>query len=182
MNLRLSTRHGKPYMGCIVKDPLHLTGNAIYPPNVADYSTDCMLIEDVAWDVIDREHIVTLAHHTDKYFHIWKHKAAPDKPHEYTRNAGTFSTIAELSIIPEHCVIMHRNKDLSVIDRLRERKSTTERIIHPSPGPDGVDGAGPAKPAKDVGVVCSDLPTPLHRPRGKRIPFKRGWKGHPVKV
>ena len=106
---------GKPFMGCVYDCPWpHLTGVAIYPPDIGKYSPDVLKPGLRAWDMVDTDNTIKNAHHTGQYHHEWgnfKYNIPP-----------TFPNQASLNIVREDAVLFHRCKDGSLIDRLRERK------------------------------------------------------------
>lgn len=123
-------RAGKPFMGSIVDAPFrHLTGTAIYPPNIQDLSSRILLAHEIAWDVIDCGAVLPLAHHTDLHFHWWSHKVG--KAEEYSPYGTEFDSLDKLALIPPQAVVLHRDKTGSVIDRLRERRAIV--LNHPAP-------------------------------------------------
>lgn len=110
---------GKPFMGCIVTEPRHLTGNAIYPADFQNHSFNAMLTETVPWDVIDMEKILPKTHHTTLYQHAWNWNV-PAQPAQQYNDVGThFASIDDLSFLRPDAVIFHRNKDGSLIKQLR---------------------------------------------------------------
>lgn len=125
---------GKPFMGSIVAAPFrHLTGNAIYPGNIQDYSNRILLAHDLAWDVIDCAIVLPLTHHTDLYFHWWSHQVG--RADAYSPEGTEFDTLKKVSLIPPQAVVVHRDKTGSVIDRLRERRKLILEWPAPSPRP-----------------------------------------------
>jgi hypothetical protein len=106
---------GKPFMGCVYDCPWpHLTGCAIYPPEIEKYSPGILKCGLRAWDMVDTDSTIANAHHSGQYQHEWgnfKYNIAP-----------TFPNQASLGIIRPEAVLFHRCKDGSLIDRLRDRK------------------------------------------------------------
>ena len=106
---------GKPFMGCIYESPWkHLTGVAIYPPEIEKYSPGVIKPGLCAWDMVDTDSTLKHTHHTGQYQHEWgnfKYNIAP-----------TFPNQANLKLVRDDAVLFHRCKDGSLIDRLRERK------------------------------------------------------------
>lgn len=106
---------GKPFMGCIYESPWpHLTGCAIYPPDIAKYSPGVLNPGLQAWDMVDTDSTIKHSHHTGQFHHEWgnfKYNIPP-----------TFPNQASVSLVREDAVLFHRCKDGSLIDRLRERK------------------------------------------------------------
>lgn len=123
---------GKPFMGFIVEFPVdefgnigkHVTGNATYPWDLINYDQTFTLECNAAFDVVLAKSILPHTHHTTLYQHMWLHGyPIPKKGDPYSKNATTFKTIAELDMIHEEAVIFHRNKDGTLIDRMREKKA-----------------------------------------------------------
>lgn len=106
---------GKPFMGCIYDCPWpHLTGVAIYPPDIEKYSPEVIKCGLRAWDMVDTEKTIKHAHHTGQYQHEWgnfKYNIAPSFPNQ-----------ASLKIVRPDAVLFHRCKDGTLIDRIREKK------------------------------------------------------------
>lgn len=120
---------GQPFMGCVVKDPLHLTGNAIYPPDVRIYSSDVMIVETHPWDVTDQNKILPHTHHSELYHHQWFYNVARPTDNSYSRNATHFDNVEQLGIISPKAVLFHRNKDGSLIAMLRARLKLQQAIL-----------------------------------------------------
>lgn len=112
---------GKPFMGFVVREPFHLSGNAVYPPNFCKYTPHPLLCEEVAWDVVDSAKVLPHTHHTKLYHHQWFYGVPPQPVGTYSAEATHFATLDDLRIISQDAVLFHRNKDGSLIDRLRER-------------------------------------------------------------
>lgn len=106
----------KPFMGAYVDIPPHephMSGIAVYPISVANYSLDMTIPGRIAWDYAGRKDTVGKgkAHFTDLIQHEYRvHGESP-----------TFQTQESLSIIKPRTAVFHRCKDTSLIERLRER-------------------------------------------------------------
>lgn len=109
------TRCRKPFMGAYVNIPPHephMSGNAVYPVDVAEHSLEMKIPNKIAWDYAGRRDTVgkQKAHFTQLIQHEYRvHGEAP-----------TFPTRDSLKIIRPGTAIFHRCKDSSLIDRLRE--------------------------------------------------------------
>lgn len=115
-------RAGKPFMGSIVKKPcVHLTGCAIYPPNVKLFNPAMLTTEKVAFDCVKPEVTVKHTHHTSLFHHQWSDPEGFDVP--------TFKDAAKLRIINRRAVVFHRNKDHTLIDRLREQRVIRQAVV-----------------------------------------------------
>lgn len=77
----------QPFMGCVnptvlpeeilkrdpsLRDQKHLVGTAIYPKEVARYSSRALLADKTPWDVNSQDEVVPFAHHTDQICHQWR--------------------------------------------------------------------------------------------------------------
>jgi hypothetical protein len=112
---------GKPLMGCVVTNPHHLTGNAIYSMEYMNFAADALLTENVPWDVTCVNQVLPHVHHTQQYYHIWSKGSPHTDPNSYDGFGTHFDTQEELNVIPAEAAVLHRNKDGSVIKLLRER-------------------------------------------------------------
>lgn len=127
----------KPFMGCIVHKPCtHLTGCAVYPSNPGYYNHQLMYgPSKIAFDCIAPERTLPYTHHTKLFHHQWSDPTGPDVP--------TFPSAAKLSIINQRAMVFHRNKDGTLIDRLRERRSGKAEVIEiehdPEETPDSIE-------------------------------------------
>lgn len=110
----------KPFLGFIVNKPgPHLTGCAMYPVNAAHYNPALEFGPDnIAWDCIEPEKTLKHAQHTDLFHHQWAGFDGNGQP--------TFPNAQELKRISPKAVIFHRNKDHTLIDRLRENRNGLE--------------------------------------------------------
>lgn len=106
----------KPFMGAYVNIPPHephMSGIAVYPASVPDYSLDMAIPGKIAWDYAGRRDT------------IGKGKAHLTKliQHEYRIHgeSPTFPNAKSLSVIKPETAVFHRCKDSSLIDRLSER-------------------------------------------------------------
>jgi len=107
---------GRPYMGFRRDIPVpHITGIAVYPPNVAAYNPESLRSKSnsfggIPFDTVDGHLTVKHAHVTKLIHHEWGER---DKP-------WTFPDRASLDRISKDAVLFHRCKDGSLVDRLRE--------------------------------------------------------------
>lgn len=107
---------GKPFMGYTPTRPfLHLTGCAVYPGNIEDYNPYTLSADTMAWDATEPQ--LTLPHVfcSTLFQHEWGN-------HEKNRSPS-FWTQRSLRIIRPDAVVLHRNKDQTLIKRLRERRA-----------------------------------------------------------
>jgi hypothetical protein len=84
---------------------------------VRDYTIRLWELSNIPWDVFLAEEFTPFTHHTalihDKFYRVWEDP-----------NSGPpiFPDAASLSIIEPGAVLFHRNKDGSLMDRLRESR------------------------------------------------------------
>ena len=120
---------GKPFMGHIVHgvtefNSMHLNGVAIYPPDLHVYSTSMMIPpEGMAWDVAGADGCVQNARHSNLVMNVWE----MDSGYKPVSSGGVVPTFpnqkAVDALVDFEASLFHRNKDLTLIDRLRERVS-----------------------------------------------------------
>lgn len=108
----------KPFMGSVVTKPCtHLTGCAMYPFDIGFYNHKLLGTQNpIAWDCIAPELTLQHTHHTKLFQHCWDDPA--------TGKVATFPTLDSLQMIRPEAVVFHRNKDLTLIDRLMEKSSS----------------------------------------------------------
>lgn len=111
---------GRPFMGVVYQKPFaHLAGCAVYPANICQYNPDCLKEDRLAWDVVAPEKTIPHVYETELFQHEWgniKNNIAP-----------TFPTLRSLDLLNPNAVVFHRNKDGTLIDRLREKPSNWKR-------------------------------------------------------
>lgn len=108
---------GKPFMGVTPTKPLlHLTGCAVYPDDIGFYNPHTLLSDSMAWDAVEAQ--LTLPHVfcSTLFQHEWG-------DHEKNQ-APTFRTQRSLRMLKPDACTLHRNKDHTLIKRLRERRRT----------------------------------------------------------
>ena len=113
---------GKSFAGPIVKDKGHMNGTGIYPANTPNRIPAALAQPRTAWDVVMKKEMISdcLDLHP-YYFHAWSMHG--EDFHPYLGGAvPTFPTQSRVDKIPKQAVVMHRCKDGSLIERLRERK------------------------------------------------------------
>lgn len=112
-------RAGKPFLLDKVVTPTstHNSGTGVYPPRVRDYTHQLWNLSNVPWDVFFANDFTPHTMHTtlihDKFYAVW------DDPKS---GEPTFPDAASLAQIESGAVIFHRNKDGSLIARLRESR------------------------------------------------------------
>jgi hypothetical protein len=113
-------RAGKPFMGSIVPGLGHMNGVGIYPADAARRCPKAMSARGQAWDWIMREEMIRDCHDAgDLIFHFWG--VVNGKPHPFQGDAPHFAKIDDVRRwIPRGTVLVHRNKDNSLVARLHE--------------------------------------------------------------
>lgn len=148
----------KRFMGAIIrqdKDPAlpkeHLTGCAIYPQGAFDLfnSIDSIKSGSQAWDIGSASVVVPKAAHTDLLFHFWGQpdlaptfvvRKEPGK--EYGVNCFA------LDRIPQSAVMMHRCKDGTLMNALRQRNAEAKSPAPAATAPAPATISTPSTPAK----------------------------------
>lgn len=112
---------GKPFFNPIIPDLGHANGTGVYPANTPDIIKSAMNEPHTAWDVnMKSEMLEHCADSMHVLFHAWT--LFEGRLHPY--NGGqepTFQDAASLRLIPPTAVLMHRNKDGTLVKRLREQ-------------------------------------------------------------
>jgi hypothetical protein len=114
-------RVGSPFMGPVynwvsaTRELPHLVGVSIYPPNVRRYNPFTLAANMAPWDVTRPELTLKWTHNT----HLIHHESGD----RVNNVAPSFPTAQALSMIHSDAVVFHRNKDGTLIARLREMKS-----------------------------------------------------------
>lgn len=113
---------GKPCMGVIVPQMGHMNGTAIYPADFATWAKRAMAAHTSAWDMEQAQDIAGRVHEASYLMqHVWG--MVGGQPHPSQGIAASFPSQSSLHWIKPNAVVLHRCKDGSLIDRLRERKS-----------------------------------------------------------
>jgi len=108
----------KPFMGCVT-DPIngnqpHMNGVGVYPPNIAEYSTNAMLCRAAPFDIVIWPDIQGRTHYAN---HIIQHHCRVNGDSTHFPDHASVEEIVQPGV-----VLFHRCKDGSLIDRLREAK------------------------------------------------------------
>jgi hypothetical protein len=114
---------GKAFAGPIVPDLGHMNGTGIYPANTPKRIPAALAHIRTAWDVMMKREMIGDCFNLHPYFyHAWAMEGG--ELHPYAGGAvPSFGTQKMVAQIPAEAVVFHRCKDLSLIDRLRERKA-----------------------------------------------------------
>lgn len=114
---------GKPIMGPIIRGRGWMNGTAIYPANFPDLSPEAMTATQYAWDWVTEKETIHLTHDAGHLLdHVWG--IIDGKPCPAEGPVATFPTQKEVDkYVNPDAILFHRNKDGSLIDRLRERRA-----------------------------------------------------------
>lgn len=109
---------GKPFLGAEVTVPQHrMSGIGIYPPDFVRYTSRLhMLQRNVPFDQYFAQDIVPNANFTPLIQNVWNVEFG--KP----ETIPTFPDQESLKLLDPKAVLFHRCKDLSLIQRLREKR------------------------------------------------------------
>lgn len=113
---------GKAFAGPIIPDLGHMNGTGIYPPNTPKRIPRAFDLMRTAWDVSMKGEMIWDCYNLYPiFFHAWTSDG--DAFHPYIGgNVPSFPRGGNLmNQIHKEAVVFHRNKDLTLIDRLRER-------------------------------------------------------------
>lgn len=126
---------GKAFMGHIVHgaikaNSIHLNGVAVYPPNLHEYSTAIMIPPPgTAWDVAGSfDGVVQNARHSHLIMNVWEIDAK-NRPVTHGGIVPSFPSQEVVdAVVDFEASLFHRNKDLSLVDRLRERIAAKNNV------------------------------------------------------
>jgi hypothetical protein len=115
----------KPFFGPIVPDMKHMNGTAIYPWNTPELCPRTFASGDpYGFDVLMSGEVSSLIHDaSDVFHHTWVERGGQLKPHG-EGDYPTFPNIESLRRLKKGSVLFHRNKDGTLIDRLREAQKS----------------------------------------------------------
>lgn len=125
---------GKPFMGHIVEGMGHLTGNAIYPYNLATYDSESMLCTNACFDVVMKRNTVDrgLVHQTNHLIQrVWNvdDDGCPTNDPKY--KAPTFPDWKTVeSLVDFDACLFHRCKDGTLGDRIREQRNSKPSFLN----------------------------------------------------
>ena len=109
---------GQYFMGAQVKvegTPEHMSGNAIYPKNIMARASNVIHADLAAFDVVGAEQIIGQAYWTKSIQHVWRKDEG--------RNFKFPDQASVDAMVSKEAVMFHQNKDGTLIERLRERRS-----------------------------------------------------------
>jgi len=113
---------GKEFFAPIIPDLGHYNGTGIYPSDAPNIIRSAMSESHTAWDVAMRSEMQDRAADASHVLqHCWT--VVDGRPHPF--GGGTepyFSNKEDLRMLIPTAVLFHRDKELSLVDRLRECK------------------------------------------------------------
>lgn len=117
-------KSAKPFMGFLVdvcqvngqQIPLHMSGVAVYPGEVAAHSIQAMRCTGLAFDMAGAEEILPKFHNTRLLFHKYQCPSI-DSWERFD------------SIIPKEAVLMHQQKSPDIIELMKRRRVGIEEAI-----------------------------------------------------
>lgn len=142
---------GKLFSGHVVDGMGHLSGVAVYPPNVAEYSVNAMMTEESAWDVVLGSDLALRdggvsahCHPSHALFqHCWCINPADGKAWNGSGELATFKNTRDVvRLVDLTMALFHRNKDGTLIDMLRQHYAHPELAMvpqHVEPVKDPID-------------------------------------------
>lgn len=121
-------RCGREFMGPIIPDMGHMNGTGVYPPNVPQLCPNtikAMQSTDYgAWDMTMKPEMIHRCHDcSDIFQHAWVERGGNLQPHGHGEHP-TFRDRQSLRRLLPNAVLFHRSKDGTLIQRLREIRST----------------------------------------------------------
>lgn len=106
----------QPFMGMFVHTldhqgkeiPAHMSGVAVYPADIAKWSSRMLLSSGIAFDMVGAEVTIYNMHRTELIHHVYQ--------------APPFDSVEDLKRINPNAVIFHQCKDSSLVERLEEKR------------------------------------------------------------
>lgn len=122
---------GKRFAGHIVHGMGHMNGVGIYPPDVRRRCQDAMMCRSAAWDYVLKDTITgdcTDLNHLIQ--HVWNIK---EEDGTHTNGDGKPVTFPDWPAVERYmdfnCSLLHRTKDGTLIQRLREKREAERKRI-----------------------------------------------------
>lgn len=111
----------RPIFGPIVRGMGHCNGTAVYPADFPEMSKAAMLCSDLAWDgEMKRETIGLTCDASSIMCHVWGIQNGRAKP--FGGEPAVFRTWRDVERwVDLNCVVFHRCKNETLIERIRER-------------------------------------------------------------
>lgn len=114
----------KPFAGHIVDRMDHMNGVGIYPPDVRRLCHEAMMCRSAAWDYVLKDTIqgkCTNLNHIIQ--HVWNIRESDGAIHNGDGHPVTFPDWAHVEKYMDfNCCLLHRTKDGTLIQRLREKR------------------------------------------------------------
>jgi len=119
----------KPMMGYIIEEMGHCNGTAVYPANFPQLSSKTMQVVDLAFDDVMKNDTIHLTHNANHLMdHVWGIHEGQAFSHK--GDAAVFKSWSDVvSWVNLDAVLFHRAKDGSLIQQLRSKKTSIEKII-----------------------------------------------------
>lgn len=122
---------GKPFAGHIVDRMDHMNGVGVYPPDVRKRSNQAMLCRQAAWDVVLKESIQNNCTNLNHLIqHVWNIRESDG---EIWNGDGKPVSFPDWKAVERYmdfnCVLIHRTKDGTLIQRLREHMAAEKKRI-----------------------------------------------------
>lgn len=122
---------GKRFAGHVVDRMDHMNGVGIYPPDVRRRSQDAMMARAGAWDYVLKpvtEYDCTNLNHIIQ--HVWNIRESDGEIHNGDGHAVTFPDWKHVERYMDfNCYLLHRTKDGTLIERLREHREKEKNRI-----------------------------------------------------
>lgn len=108
------TECGRPFMGCDVNTSYckqHMSGIAVYPPNVGKFTKQLYMLNTEAWDTFFAEDFMKNGAFTPLIQHVfWQDDDQKIQP--------TFPDEESMKLIDPRAVVFHRNKDQTLMEMM----------------------------------------------------------------
>jgi len=120
---------GNPFAGHIVDQMDHMNGVGIYPPDVRRRCNEAMLCRSAAWDYVLKDTVTGKCTNLNHLIqHVWNIRESDGAIHNGDGHVVTFPDWAHVERYMDfNCCLLHRTKDGTLIQRLREHREK-ERI------------------------------------------------------
>lgn len=122
---------GKRFAGHIVDRMDHMNGVGIYPPDVRKRCYEAMMCRSAAWDYVLKDTIANDCTNLNHLIqHIWNIRESDGEIWNGDGKPVTFPDFASLEKYMDfNCVLLHRTKDGTLIQRLREYRAARAKKI-----------------------------------------------------
>lgn len=122
---------GKRFAGHIVERMDHMNGVGVYPPDVRRRCNEAMLCRQAAWDVVLKSTITNDCTNLNHLIqHVWNIRESDGAIWNGDGKPVTFPDWKAVEKYMDfNCVLLHRTKDGTLIERLRERMESERKRI-----------------------------------------------------